>query len=92
VDEPELKIARITQTGRGGTTSILDFHYLVATPGGVEAYAERMELGLFTAGEMGTSFESAGLDVEHDVVGLIGRGLFIGRSPRRSLVTASTAE
>jgi SAM-dependent methyltransferase len=84
VDEPDLKIARVTLTGRRGTTSILDFHYLVATPAGVETYAERMELGLFTAGEMGSSFARAGLDVEHDADGLIGRGLFIGRSTASS--------
>lgn len=81
VDEPDLKIARITLAGRRGNTSILDLHYLVATPAGVEAYAEQMELGLFTSAELRASFERAGLDVEHDAVGLIGRGLFIGRSP-----------
>jgi SAM-dependent methyltransferase len=80
VDEPDLKIARVTLTGRRGNTSILDFHYLVATPDGIETHAERMELGLFTADDMGRSFEQAGLCVEHDPEGLIGRGLFVGRA------------
>ncbi len=31
VDEPDLKIARVTLTGRRGNTSILDFDYLVRT-------------------------------------------------------------
>ena len=81
VDEPELKIARVTLTGRRGNTSILHFHYLVATPDGVETFEERMELGLFTAAELRSAFERAGLDVEHDPDGLTGRGLFSGRSP-----------
>ncbi len=80
VDEPDLKIARVTLTGRRGDTSLLDFRYLVATPDGIEAYGEQMELALFTAAEMCGSFEGAGLDVEHDADGLTGRGLYIGRS------------
>ncbi len=31
LDEPDLKIARVTLTGRRGNTSILDFDYLVRT-------------------------------------------------------------
>ena len=57
------------------------YAYLVATPDSVEAHAERMELGLFRAAESRTSFERAGLAVEHDADGLIGRGLFISHFP-----------
>ena len=81
VDEPDLKIARVTVPSQRGTTSILDFHYLVATPDGVKALDERMALQLFTSGEQLQAFERAGLEVEHDPEGLIGRGLFIGRKP-----------
>jgi SAM-dependent methyltransferase len=78
VDEPELKIARISMTGRRGTTSLLDFHYLVATPDGMRSLSEHMELGLFTRGETEAAFERAGLAVSYDEHGLIGRGLYIG--------------
>ena len=81
VDEPDLKIARVTVAGRRRNTAILDFHYLVATPAGVETHAEQMELELFTEAEQRRAFEQAGLDVEHDAEGLIGRGLFIGTAP-----------
>jgi SAM-dependent methyltransferase len=81
VDEPELKIARVTVPSRRDATAIVDFHYLVATPEGVERHEERMELELFTVAEQLQAFERAGLEVEHDPEGLIGRGLFIGRRP-----------
>ena len=82
VDEPELKIARVTVAGGARQHgSVLDFNYLVASPAGVETHAERMELELFSAAEYRRAFERAGLEVEHDPDGLIGRGLFIGRSP-----------
>jgi SAM-dependent methyltransferase len=77
-DEPELKIARVTVAGRSGNTAILDFHFLVATPAGVETSSERMELELYSDAEYRAAFERAGLAVEHDEEGLIGRGLYIG--------------
>ncbi len=81
VDEPDLKIARVTIPARRGAVSILAFHFLVASPAGVATYAEQLEHGLFTAEQMLAAFERAGLEVEHDPDGLIGRGLFIGRVP-----------
>lgn len=80
VDEPDLKIARVTVPARRGITSIMDFHYLVATPDGVQTHVERLEHGLFTTSEYEAAFERAGLAVEHDREGLIGRGLYIGRA------------
>ena len=61
VDEPELKIARVTVPARRGITSIMDFHYLVATPDGVQTHVERLEHGLFTISEYEAAFERAGL-------------------------------
>jgi SAM-dependent methyltransferase len=78
VDEPELKVARITVPEKHGITSVMNFHYLVATPEGVETHAERMEHGLFTKDEYRAAFERAGLTTEHDEEGLTGRGLWIG--------------
>lgn len=80
VDQPNLKIARMNVSGRRDNIALLDFHYLVATPEGIEHFTEHHELGLFTDAEYRQAFTSAGLDVAHDAEGLIGRGLYIGRA------------
>ncbi len=82
VDHPNLKIARMNVSETKGRVSILDFHYLVARPEGVERFRERIRLGLFTLAEYRTAFESAGLTVEFDPEGLTGRGLFIASTTR----------
>ncbi|HEU4784016.1 MAG TPA: class I SAM-dependent methyltransferase [Ktedonobacterales bacterium] len=81
VDQPNLKIARMNVSGRRDNIALLDFHYLVATPEGIEHFTEHHELGLFTDAEYRHAFTSAGLDVAHDPEGLIGRGLYIGTHP-----------
>jgi SAM-dependent methyltransferase len=78
VDQPELKIARTTVSGREGDLAILAFDYLVATPEGTRHFSERHEAALFTDEQYRQSFERAGLNVEHDYYGLIGRGLYLG--------------
>lgn len=78
VDEPELKIARLTVSERFGRISRNDMHFVVATPDGVTHFVERHELGLFTHDEYMTAFAAAELDTTHDPEGLIGRGLYIG--------------
>jgi SAM-dependent methyltransferase len=81
VDESELKIARISTSGARGSISIMDIHYLVATPERVEHFSEKYKMGLFTRERMLRAFESAGLSVEYDDKGLTGRGLYIARAP-----------
>jgi SAM-dependent methyltransferase len=81
VDEPELKIARMNVSSREGRLAIMHFHYLVGTPEGVQRFEERHEAALFTDEEYRTAFEAAGLAVEHDSEGLIGRGLYLGVAP-----------
>jgi hypothetical protein len=61
---------------------VLDFHYLLATPGGVEYFTEHHERGLVTRDEYEAAFRAAGLRVAYDAEGLIGRGLFLGTRPR----------
>ncbi len=78
VDEPYLKIARMNVSGREGRLAIMDFSYLVGTPDGVEHFTERHEAALFTDEEYRRAFAAAGLAVEHDGHGLIGRGLYLG--------------
>jgi SAM-dependent methyltransferase len=78
VDEPELKIARINVAERDGAVSIVEFQYLVGTPDGVERFSERHELGLFAVEQYLEAFRAAGLEVEHDPEGPMGRGLYVG--------------
>lgn len=79
VDEPELKIARIDSVEVDGNRSILELHYLVGRPDGVEHFTELHDLTLFTDDETLDAFRSAGLEVEHDPDGgPMGRGLYVG--------------
>jgi hypothetical protein len=66
---------------RTGNISRNDFHYLVATPAGIQHFTERHELGLFTHEDYLAAFRDSGLEVIHDPDGLIGRGLYIGLRP-----------
>jgi SAM-dependent methyltransferase len=81
VDESELKISRISTSGAKGSVSIMDIHYLVATPVRVKHFSEKFRMGLFTRDQMRRAFEAARLSVEYDEKGLTGRGLYIARAP-----------
>jgi len=78
VDQPDLKIARVAIGRLEGDLSVLEFQYLVATPEGIEHFAERHEMGLFGREDYLAAFEAADLQATHDEHGLMGRGLFIG--------------
>lgn len=78
VEEPELRIARVSYSRQKGRMSFLDFEYLIGTPKGIEHYSEVHELGLFTHQEYLDAFKAAKLHVHHDPEGLDGRGLYIG--------------
>jgi SAM-dependent methyltransferase len=88
VDQPDLKLARLCVSKvagaevKGGNVAILDFHYLVATPEGIEYFTEHHELGLFTEDEYLAAFQQAGLVALHDREWMGGRGMYIGvRAP-----------
>lgn len=82
VDEPDLKVARIsTSRIEDGAISVLDFHYLVGTPDGIEYFTEQHELGLFTDADYWNVLEATGTEVVYDPLGLTGRGLYIGKQP-----------
>lgn len=77
---PGIALARVTLSGlRDERISTTEMHYVVATPDGVDEFVVLHEPYLFTHEEMRGAFERAGLAVEHDPEGLIGRGLWIGR-------------
>ncbi len=81
VDLPELKLARVAVSKRQGGLAVLDFHFLVGTPDGVQRFTEQHELALFTHTDFTDAFQSSGLQPTHDHEGLIGRGLYIGTPP-----------
>jgi len=78
VDEPELKIARVSTSFAEGRLSYFDLHLLVATPDGTEHGIERHEMGLFERGEVEGALRAAGLEPSYDDRGLDGRGLHLG--------------
>jgi len=75
------KVCRMSLSGREGDRSVLLFHYLRGTRGGIEHFSERMELALFTRDEMNQAFEAAEMEVRYDTEGLMGRGLYLA-TPR----------
>lgn len=82
VNQPSLKIARMNVSKViDGKISVLDFHYLVATPEGIKHFTEHHELGLFTHKEYLATFEECGMKTIYDEQGLNGRGLYIGVNP-----------
>ncbi|MDQ6672729.1 MAG: hypothetical protein M3069_18635 [Chloroflexota bacterium] len=71
--------------------SLLDFHYVVGMPEGVEHFTERHELGLFTQDEYCQAAVAAGLETTFDQHGLIGRGLVIGVRPLADVLRSHSA-
>jgi SAM-dependent methyltransferase len=75
---------RVTRMGwavaKNGRTLIV-FHYLVGTREGIEHFEEEHELGLYSDVQYRAAFKAAGLKVECDERGPMGRGLYIGRKP-----------
>jgi SAM-dependent methyltransferase len=78
VDEPDIAIARMSISHKEGRRSWFDMEHLVGSADGIEQFVEHHELGLFTVEEQIAAFERAGLRVEHDPDGPIGRGLYVG--------------
>ncbi len=78
VDQSDLKVARVNVSRVAGRVVSLDFHYLVATAGGVEHFTERHDLAVFSVDEYLDAFRDAGLEATFDPQGLMGRGLYVG--------------
>jgi ubiquinone/menaquinone biosynthesis C-methylase UbiE len=81
VDEPELKLARMSRSEQQGSVALLNFEYLIATPEGVFHETEQHRLGLFEQCEYEAAMTECGLVVDYDPVGPMGRGLFVGVKP-----------
>lgn len=78
VDTDELLAVRMNTSSREDDVAVLDMHYLIGADGVISHARERHVLGLFTAEQYRRAFTGAGLDVEAEEHGLIGRGLLIG--------------
>jgi SAM-dependent methyltransferase len=81
IDEPALKIARVSTSFVEGRLSIFDLHHLIGTPEGTEHIVEHHSMGLFEREEMARAMGNAGLEVAYDPAGPSGRGLYIGTKP-----------
>ncbi len=62
--------------------TVLDFHYLIATPQETQYHREALELRLTEEAEMRAAFEKAGLQTTYEPQGITGRGLWLGRKPQ----------
>ena len=81
IDQPDLKLARMNRNCVRDGVSVLEFHYLIATPDTVRRLKETHRLTLFTHEQYIEALMAANLEVTHDPQGLDGRGLFIGSKP-----------
>jgi ubiquinone/menaquinone biosynthesis C-methylase UbiE len=81
VNQPDLKIVRMSYSGQKGKISTIEFQYLIGTSEGIEHSVENHELGLFTHQDYMDAFQAATLKVIHDREGVDGRGLYIGVKP-----------
>ncbi|HVT10826.1 MAG TPA: class I SAM-dependent methyltransferase [Fimbriimonadaceae bacterium] len=79
VDEPDLKIARMSVPGVEGRISTIRFEYLISSPDGIERASEEHRLGLYTREEYLAAFSAAGLSGEFVESEAFGRGLYVGR-------------
>ncbi|HEX2040468.1 MAG TPA: class I SAM-dependent methyltransferase, partial [Acidimicrobiales bacterium] len=73
-----LAVSRVTRSTREADTTVVELRYSAATPERTWSFVEEHRLALFTAAQYEAAFRAAGLHVEHDPVGPIGRGLFVG--------------
>jgi len=85
VDEPDVKLARMTVAERHGKIVDLTMRYMVGRSGKIEEFVEHHQEALHTVAEYMNAFKLAGLDTIYDEEGLIGRGLYIATRPQASV-------
>lgn len=75
IDEPDFKLTRMVVSAASGTLYDSDFHYLLATPGGVRHFVERHQLRMFTQAE----YLGAMAELEPELLPeLAMRGMYLG--------------
>ena len=78
VDQPDLKLSRMSISAREDDVALFNFNYLIGTPDGISTATESLRLGLFTQDQYMAAFTACGLHVEYDKQGLMERGMYIG--------------
>lgn len=73
-----MRLVRMTTSKVEGSQSILEMHYLVGSPSGIEHLIETHRLTLFSLAEYESAFLASALTFEFDQDGPIGRGALIG--------------
>jgi SAM-dependent methyltransferase len=81
IDQPALKVGRVSRTTVEDGICVLTFDFVIATPDGVRHATERHELGLFTHEQMTAALEDCGLRVRYDEEGVSGRGAYVALRP-----------
>jgi len=81
VDKTDIKIVRMMEWENINNIAIGKFHYMVGTAEGIEYITELHEMALFTPEEYHAAFSASNLVVSYDQIGLMGRGLYIGKKP-----------
>lgn len=77
VETPELKLARMYVACRIDDRSVLDVHFMAATPEGVETFVEHHQLTLFSPDDYTEAIAAAGLVLRPDEHELFGYGHFV---------------
>jgi SAM-dependent methyltransferase len=79
VEGEGVRVTRVSRVEVVGSACRLYFDYEISDGASTRRASEVHELGLFTPEEMLDAFRSAGLEAEHDPLGLTDRGLFVAR-------------
>jgi SAM-dependent methyltransferase len=76
-DEVLVRMVRCWSEGR---LSNMEMHFLRGNAGSIHHFVEHHEMRLHSDGDYRKAFERAGLSVERREPGLVGRGLYVGRT------------
>jgi SAM-dependent methyltransferase len=76
--DDETKVARVTRSGRDGTRTHLEMHYLIATREQIEHVVETHELTLFAPENYESAFHRAGMTAEVVPSPMPGRDRYVG--------------
>jgi SAM-dependent methyltransferase len=78
----DARVVRVSYSERAGHVLKLTMHHYISVAGKVSVAEPLLfEIAMFTVEQLRSAMESAGLEVFHDPEGLMGRGLYIGRTP-----------